>query len=655
VRIEKIILKNYRQFRDVEILLNKSLSSDLNIFIGKNGAGKTNILNAINWCLYGDEPHLSKDSQQLPMLNLQTIKETIDEGDQEVMVEVYVKLEEERTIIFTRRATYRVYKEERLPQLRNCDFEARFSDEKGNTKFLQNEDAVSLVERFVSKDMREFFFFDGERLDNYFKIATIQNISHAVFVISQIDLLRNKIENRLDTVLRELRREAGKENPKIDEIRNRLEEDEDKLKDVENRIEECKKQIEIAKGKAKECSDNLMRIPDVEALEKERERLKREKKSKKEILDTKKKERQDLLFEYEKIIFLWPAIENSLQTINEKKRLKEIPPTVDRSLLEEILKNKVCSICGTPLNDTSEKRVNDLLQNIKLSSIISQKLLNMENPLRSFIEESKFFDEKLRKINYEITDYNKNLERIEIDLSEIDKKLSGYDPERIRRWQEQRKEYEEIQTKNQKLLGQLEMKRDELNKSIDDLKKQYEDELKKEKKFELIKKQIDFCSKALDVAKKTEEIILRQTREKIESETNKLFFNLIWKKETFKNVEIKPDFNINLIHSMGYECLGTISSAEREVLALSFTLALQTISGFNSPILIDTPVARVSDELRTNFGKVLLDVSTGQQIILLFTPSEYDKDISKLLDPRSSGRFMLKLSSNEKEVKMEVL
>ena len=59
------------------------------------------------------------------------------------------------------------------------------------------------------------------------------------------------------------------------------------------------------------------------------------------------------------------------------------------------------------------------------------------------------------------------------------------------------------------------------------------------------------------------------------------------------------------------------------MLALAFTLSLHKISGFDGPIIIDTPVARVSDENRQNFGVALASVSLQKQTILLFTPSEY--------------------------------
>ncbi len=82
MRIEKIKLKSYRQYRDVELSFKQTSGNDLHIIVGKNGMGKTNLLNAINWCLYKEEPHLSKDSEQLQLhrLNLKTI-ENAEEGE----------------------------------------------------------------------------------------------------------------------------------------------------------------------------------------------------------------------------------------------------------------------------------------------------------------------------------------------------------------------------------------------------------------------------------------------------------------------------------------------------------------------------------------------------------------------------------------------
>ena len=100
MRIRRIYLKNYRQFREVELQFSKCPEKDLHIILGKNGSGKTNILNAINWCLYKEEPHLSRDSQQLPILNLQTIEDSQEGKDKELRIEIVVNINNDRNITF---------------------------------------------------------------------------------------------------------------------------------------------------------------------------------------------------------------------------------------------------------------------------------------------------------------------------------------------------------------------------------------------------------------------------------------------------------------------------------------------------------------------------------------------------------------------------
>ena len=60
MRFSSIQLKNYRQYEDLNIEFEYG-THDLHVLIGDNGTGKTNLLNAFTWCLYGEEPHLGID------------------------------------------------------------------------------------------------------------------------------------------------------------------------------------------------------------------------------------------------------------------------------------------------------------------------------------------------------------------------------------------------------------------------------------------------------------------------------------------------------------------------------------------------------------------------------------------------------------------
>ncbi len=188
MRIEKIKLKNYRQYRDIEISFKQTSGNDLHIIIGKNSVGKTNLLNAITWCLYKKEPHLSKASEQLPLLNIKTIEDAGGRGKWQVAVELWVQIDNKQRIIFSRRENYYIH-EGSPPSFSSSEFEVEITDDRGNTNILEGEDAQAIVDRFVPEKLREFFFFDGERLDTYFRIATRENIKSAIFTIRSYDLL----------------------------------------------------------------------------------------------------------------------------------------------------------------------------------------------------------------------------------------------------------------------------------------------------------------------------------------------------------------------------------------------------------------------------------------------------------------------------------
>jgi DNA sulfur modification protein DndD len=285
MRIERIDLKNYRQFRNVCIDFGKSPKEDLHIMVADNGTGKTNLLNAINWCLYGTEPHLSKDSQQLPRINLNTLVQAVEGTKETVSVELVTETEGNR-ITFRRSEEYLVHKDRKQPVIHDTSFSVTYLDDKKNAKWVLHEEASAYVERFVPRDIREFFFFDGERLDTYFKSATGQQIRNAIFRISQVDTL-NRISERLENVVNDLKREAGKRSPQIEEIREAIEDKEKKRKEITDQIAELGAQKEDARQKIDELNEKLRSIPNIEVLQGEQSRLRDTFKKKEQVRNDK--------------------------------------------------------------------------------------------------------------------------------------------------------------------------------------------------------------------------------------------------------------------------------------------------------------------------------------------------------------------------------
>ena len=128
--------------------------------------------------------------------------------------------------------------------------------------------------------------------------------------------------------------------------------------------------------------------------------------------------------------------------------------------------------------------------------------------------------------------------------------------------------------------------------------------------------------------KETRIELLAESRNEMEQETFNTFTKLLWKKDAFSKVEILEDYTFRLLDNYGSQTLGSCSAAERALLALSFTLALQKVSMHDSLLFIDTPIGRVDEDNRLNFVNILCEIAKSKQVILTFTPTEYDERVA---------------------------
>ena len=152
--------------------------------------------------------------------------------------------------------------------------------------------------------------------------------------------------------------------------------------------------------------------------------------------------------------------------------------------------------------------------------------------------------------------------------------------------------------------------------------------IEKNKQLEKINQQAEYCKKCRNVLKETRLDLLEESRREMEQETFDAFSRLLWKKDTFSKVEILEDYTFRLLDKYGSQTLGSCSAAERALLALSFTLALQKVSMHDSLLFIDTPIGRVDPDNRQNFVNSLCEIAKEKQVILTFTPAEYDDKVA---------------------------
>lgn len=109
VRISRIEFINYRQYGTGSLVFSHSAKYELTAFIARNGTGKTTLLNALTWCLYGKEKLLDVRQtdkkvgadESLPLLNTKVLNDSAVGENVTVGVNVTI-VDSEKTIVFKR-------------------------------------------------------------------------------------------------------------------------------------------------------------------------------------------------------------------------------------------------------------------------------------------------------------------------------------------------------------------------------------------------------------------------------------------------------------------------------------------------------------------------------------------------------------------------
>lgn len=649
MRIDRLKIINYRQYKELCVDFTQKNSRDLHLLIGKNGAGKTNFLNAINWCLYNDEPYLGSKNSSMPIANIYAE----NEKDIETKVELWVKINEDETVIFTRRAQFAYNKV--ANKLNTNPFKTEFYAERcfSDGKSVPiNHDLDIFVDRIFPKGIREYFFFDGEQLDTYFKESQQSKISNMVYNISQLNLIDDAIK-QMEKISKEIVRTIGKENPDIESISDEIEKTEKSLKEQGIDLYTHSENYKKANEKIAEISQVLFSMPDVTSLEQQR-KSNHEKISKysNEIKKLKKTKAESLIkyLKYVPFLSFFPELR---ATIEEKRVAKELPPTIDDELIDRILKLGLCTVCNRHLDEKAQQDLKNMRDQAILKSKIGAMLLEAEKYIDYFDHDSKHLCSDLQSSDKNIKVYEQYLDQLNQDQKEIERKLTEFDSVSIKQLQEQRKFYE-----NQRNIAVAEKSRignriSQQEGILRNLESRLSQELKKANMVKQLTSDRKHAEILLSSLRELKEKLSFEIKDQVEKTTNKVFKDLIWKKESFEKVTVSDHYSVGLIHSQGYECLSNASAGERELLALSFTLALHKISGFDSPIVIDTPLARISDEHRESFSKIFNQVSKEKQVLLLLTPSEFSDDVKGIFHETASSLSYLQMTSDETETQLK--
>ena len=639
MRIENIEIQNFRQYRNLQFKFPcASGQNDLHIIYAKNGVGKTNVLNAITWCLYDSEMHLGNKYTASPILNnqqVQEIREHLSDGESAIgdaTVRILftsddstekVRFQRVGKFNVTNDAVVSVSTEFSIMHFHNGEWNSVDSE----------EETLSFVKKNVPEEIHEYIFFDGEHLEDYFKAGQLENVKNGIEELTQAKIIE-KAENSFHKYLTDILNtqianssvtDIATAQKELDKIQSAIDASVETIGLITTQIHNCDDEIAKLDNTISghvHVSEKTARLKEVETLID----------GLKVTISQKKAQMMVFVREYLQCFAMYPAIKSLYKYIQEQDKHGKLPPRIDKFLLESIEKHKHCCVCDQPLSDHSFNFIDELKKELEVSSETSALLNKAVVFLRQYLAKIDNYQQKRDDMMEEI----RNLRKQYNDYLEEEKQLNTYlmnipNTEAISAAIQQKKEFKELRDTIVKKKGVEEAHKRELDNQYVAQDKKLKSLIDKNQQLEKINKQAEYCKKCRNILKETRLDLLAESRLEMENETFDTFSKLLWKKDAFSKVEILEDYTFRLLDKYGSQTLGSCSAAERALLALSFTLALQKVSMHDSLLFIDTPIGRVDQDNRLNFVNTLCEIAKSKQVILTFTPVEYDDKVAAAL------------------------
>lgn len=642
MKIERITLQNFRQYYGQQRLtFAKDGKRHVTVIHGVNGAGKTSLFLAINWCLYG---RTTDNIRVIENVGELVSKEAVARAQPggTVMASVDLAFLHDGYRYQVRRAIEGKKQQDGNLQLAdNDEFIMMRTGSDGQAKPVDNP--IGMMNAILPVNVREYFLFDGEKIDNFAKPESSRQVKEAIYLVLKLEVLERAAAH-LETAAKEYRKELRQSSG--GELRELLEREEarrEERESLEKRKTELEQQIKFAKEQIADIDKTLREAQATRFLQEERDRLEQELSQERGGLEQTVTQIRELVTgSYPQVA--QEAVEKALKILDEKRERGEIPSDIKQQFVQDLIYQAHC-ICGRPINDGSPEHLR-LLGLIEKStpSSVANDVTNTTAALRILAERIEWQRSDLEKRSKRRIEILEAIDSFEAKLSDVHRQLKDSPSEELSRLESKRKDIEDDIGSYNLEIGSLIARIEILNREIADLESQISKARKAEARLQLLSKKLELAQHSSDAIKEVYRVFADNMRKSIETKTKEIFKQLVWKRDHFQDVRLDPAFNLEVIDRYGMPMKPELSAGERQVLSLSFIMAMSRINDEEAPLVMDTPFGRLSSHHRGTITTYLPDLAS--QLVLFVTDEELREEARRNLEAYIGAEYRLEFNSN---------
>ncbi len=646
MKLISLQLCNFRQFYGkTPVIKFASGEKNTTVIYGNNGAGKTTILNAFTWVLY--EKFTAAFASPELLVNKRAIVETNIDTAVECWVEIQFELD--RKLYQIKRKCYATKNKDSLIKYFPTKLFMLVAGDDGRW-YPPLEAPEDIIEGILPASLHQYFFFDGERIDRFFRNDCHNNIAEDTKELLGVKVLDRAIEhlkNAKKTLQEELQLLGNAATKKLLQEQIELEQESDRLT---KRLATIVKETQQLERQKRTLASQLLDLSGADKLQSFKEKLIKQEKSARTNLIKAKTDFKKILSQAGYLVFISEINQKFLKLIDDLRDHGQLSSGVKKEFIQQLLKQQSC-LCGNILKPQTEayQQVSSWLNKVELK-IVEESAIKLEAQAHKYEgQQGEFWQQVDREqtyINHQYTELN----NIAKELEKIDKQLRNYPNRNI---QNLHHNLEIIEEKIKELVLEQGVTQQQLTinqQAIATLTQQIDKHKITERKQFLAKKRIKATQESITRLAEVRSRLETQFRLSLEKKVREIFNFISF---TPYIPKLSSNYELTLVeNTSGTEIPVAASTGENQILSLSFIGGIidrvrewsqrNTLMGPDSstfPIVMDSPFGSLDQIYRKQVAQAIPKLAN--QLVILATKTQWRGEVETAIIDRLGEEYVL--------------
>ena len=631
-------MRNYKTYQgDISVEMSLDPEKAITIIHGEMGKGKTTLLGAIYWCLYGEERTITDSDEGVLNSDVLRRLRVGDMVDTSVEMSLYeqgeLRYKIKRSIEFEKKSeSVKIIRHESaggsLPRGIEITENVEYSElplQSEGDDWIVIHDPMRIqgrIESLFPKSLSSYFLFDAELLDKFYRADDENLVKNGIEKISGMPIIDNAIKH-LEQSTKAIRKDIREIN--LEPINNRISHWDRVIDDCKRKIADADSSLDVINSEIATI-ESLLRNYNEKSIETMQEEIDYIATNMKKIDKRRIENQHDMnnkLVSYNVILRLKGVMEYSIRQCDTWEKEGKIPIAVSRHVLKGMLHGKppMC-ICGTSLNEgsTSRRHIEDLLgKNLADSPVINSISIGRGH-WGDRVDETMQARDVLTELMAKRFEINSEYSNQNDKIKDLRKKLEMHDVDEIRYKSQKLKELRADRKAQDGIKAVANDGQERAERELKVEKQQYNDLLKRVEKYKSHENRIKLAEILSDLFSNCRADLIEDMRNMVVKKTEEYFFKLV-SRDDFAKIEIRPDYKTAVLDRDGKR--KALSAGQNCCLALSYIASIRAIAEKNYFMIIDSPLHNISQAERVDIARNLPKFIPGTQITLLVQDQEY--------------------------------